>query len=155
LLLGLERAGIRLREAERIIGTSAGSAVGAQLIGPLSLEELYERQQRGVVAELPGALGRREMLRIGVPLLMRRDPAAALRHIGQWAAERAHDQRGARRSVLEQRLDGVDWNPTRDLRITAIDIDSGEREVFTAAGEASLVDAVEASCAVPGVWPVV
>ncbi len=37
----------------------------------------------------------------------------------------------------------------------AIDVDAGRRVVFEAGGPASLIDAVEASCAVPGVWPVV
>ena len=37
--------------------------------------------------------------------------------------------------------------------MTAVDARTGQFVVFDAAGEAGLVDAVGASCAVPGVWP--
>jgi NTE family protein len=37
--------------------------------------------------------------------------------------------------------------------VTAVDARTGEFAVFDSAGSASLVDAVGASCAVPGVWP--
>ena len=40
------------------------------------------------------------------------------------------------------------------LKVTAVDARTGELMVFDSAGEAGLVDAVGASCAVPGVWPV-
>ena len=39
------------------------------------------------------------------------------------------------------------------LKVTAVDARTGEFVVFDSAGEAGLVDAVGASCAVPGVWP--
>ena len=57
-----------------------------------------------------------------------------------------------RRRVIEHRLPSHDW-PDRDLRITAIDIDTGELVVFDASSGVALVDAVAASCAVPGTWP--
>ena len=37
--------------------------------------------------------------------------------------------------------------------MTAVDARTGEFAVFDSAGDASLVDAVGASCAVPGLWP--
>jgi NTE family protein len=67
-----------------------------------------------------------------------------------------------RRTVIASRLPVRDW-PDRDLRITAVAAGSGDRVVFTSAGAqgpdgsvsagVELVDAVAASCAVPGVWP--
>jgi NTE family protein len=39
------------------------------------------------------------------------------------------------------------------LRITAVDAVTGERVLFDATTGVDLVDAVAASCAVPGVWP--
>jgi len=57
-----------------------------------------------------------------------------------------------RRKVIESRLARHEW-PDRALKLTAIDAGSGEFVVFDSAGEASLVDAVGASCAVPGIWP--
>ncbi|MDR0783504.1 MAG: patatin-like phospholipase family protein [Propionibacteriaceae bacterium] len=155
MLFGLEQAGVHLRQAERLVGTSAGSAIAAQLIGPASLEELYERQLAGTVQELPGALAGIGMLRVMWPLLTKRDHAKAMRTIGRYALGCGVERAAGRRAVIEQRVDGVEWDPERDLGIVAINIDTGERVVFRAGGPASLTDAVEASCAVPGVWPVV
>ncbi|MFB7262559.1 patatin-like phospholipase family protein, partial [Streptomyces nojiriensis] len=45
MLHGLARAGVDLSTADLVVGTSAGSVVGAQLTsGLLSVQELYERQ---------------------------------------------------------------------------------------------------------------
>jgi len=57
-----------------------------------------------------------------------------------------------RRDVIAQRLPSHDW-PDRDMRITAIDIGTGELVAFTRTSGVDLVDAVAASCAVPGAWP--
>ncbi len=45
--------------------------------------------------------------------------------------------------------------PDRELRIPAINAQTGELRVFGNADGVELIDAVGASCAVPGVWPVV
>lgn len=57
-----------------------------------------------------------------------------------------------RRAVIEWRLPSHEW-PQEDLRIPAVDVDSGELVVLTRSSGVPLVDAVAASCAVPGVWP--
>ena len=44
LLLGLQEAGVDLTSADLVVGTSAGSVVGAQVTTGCSLAELYERQ---------------------------------------------------------------------------------------------------------------
>ncbi|MBO0864005.1 MAG: patatin-like phospholipase family protein, partial [Mycobacterium sp.] len=50
------------------------------------------------------------------------------------------------------RLPSHGW-PGRVLRITAVDVATGELVVFERDSGAHLVDAVAASCAVPGAWP--
>src|SRR6202020_3081095 len=50
------------------------------------------------------------------------------------------------------RLPAHGW-PERVLRVTAIDIVTGELVVFDRDSRVELVDAVAASCAVPGAWP--
>jgi NTE family protein len=54
--------------------------------------------------------------------------------------------------VIRTRLPLSQW-PERDLRITAVDADSGEFVVFDRTGPVDLVHAVASSCAVPLVWP--
>jgi NTE family protein len=58
----------------------------------------------------------------------------------------------ARRRVIESRLPIQQW-PAGRLQITAVDALTGDLVVFEAASEAPLLDAVGASCAVPGIWP--
>jgi NTE family protein len=57
-----------------------------------------------------------------------------------------------RRAVIAARLSGDQWPDVR-LLITAVAADTGEFVVFDQNSGVSLVDAVGASCAVPGVWP--
>jgi NTE family protein len=57
-----------------------------------------------------------------------------------------------RRQVIAQRLPSHDW-PDRTLRLSAIDVATGELTVFDRESNVDLVDAVAASCAVPGAWP--
>jgi NTE family protein len=53
---------------------------------------------------------------------------------------------------VANRLPAHTW-PDRVLRITAVDTESGETSSFDRHSGIGLVDAVAASCAVPGVWP--
>ncbi|KJY23758.1 patatin, partial [Streptomyces sp. NRRL S-444] len=57
-----------------------------------------------------------------------------------------------RRKVLEARLVSHEW-PERRLVVTAVDALTGDLAAFDRESGAGLVDAVSASCAVPGVWP--
>ena len=54
--------------------------------------------------------------------------------------------------MIAERLPVREW-PARRLLVTAVDAVSGEFVVFDRDSGVSLVDAVGASCAVPGVWP--
>jgi NTE family protein len=58
----------------------------------------------------------------------------------------------ARVEVIRSRIQVEDW-PARDLRVTAVDAETGAFRVWTRDTEADLVHAVASSCAVPGVWP--
>ena len=57
-----------------------------------------------------------------------------------------------RRAIIASRLPHPVWPPQR-LKIVAVDAESGEERVFDNDSGVDLVDAVAASCAVPGVWP--
>jgi NTE family protein len=59
----------------------------------------------------------------------------------------------ARRAVIAARLPRHDWPRDEKLKITAVDLETGELAVFDRRSGVHLVDAVAASCAVPGVWP--
>ena len=57
-----------------------------------------------------------------------------------------------RRDVVAGRLVGTEW-PERRVAVVAVDAISGDRRVFDRSSGVDLIDAVAASCAVPGVWP--
>ncbi|MEV5408085.1 patatin-like phospholipase family protein [Thermopolyspora sp. NPDC052614] len=155
LLTGLADAGRDVTAAEVIIGTSAGSTVAAQLGSGLSLEELYARQ---TVPELQAAEIKADvdLVNFGAQLAALleglTDPADVRRAVGRFALDATTVPEPERRAVIESRLPSHDW-PARALRIVAVDAETGEPVVFGNDSGVSLVDAVTASCAVPGVWP--
>ena len=57
-----------------------------------------------------------------------------------------------RREVIAARLPAHDW-PEAPVLLTAVDAATGELVTFDRTSGVELVDAVAASCAVPGVWP--
>lgn len=155
ILLGLHDAGIDLSAAERIVGTSAGAAVGGQVTSGRPLAELFERQVApgGLSHEISADLDAEEMWKEFGQILTTAKPGAELgRAIGAYALGATTVTEAARRRVIEARLPTHDW-PDRDLRIVTVDATTGEPRIFTAADGVPLVDAVAASCAVPGVWP--
>jgi NTE family protein len=139
--------------ADVLLGTSAGSAVAAQLGGGASLTELYARQVAAESHEIDSGVDIDGIAEIFLSALTEPgDAAAKLRRVGAIAVATDTVPEALRREVIAHRLPVQDW-PERDLRITAIPVDTGELVVFTAESGVPLVDAVAASCAVPGVWP--
>ncbi|CAN3130420.1 patatin-like phospholipase family protein [Mycobacterium sp. smrl_JER01] len=149
-------AGRALLDADVLLGTSAGSTVAAQIAGGLPLEELFARQvsgQHGVHEIHPGvSIDAIAGLFLDAMLTPGATRAQKLQRIGAIALETDTVTQAVRRRVIEHRLPSHSW-PSRVLRVTAIDIATGDLTVFDGASGVGLVDAVAASCAVPGVWP--
>jgi NTE family protein len=135
-----------------VIGTSAGAVVAAQLTSGAPLERAYEAQLAGPGAEAAARMGRRALAAWMWAMLTTRDPQAYRSRIGRLALRASTVPEGARRAIIESRLPSRTW-PERPLLITAVDAESGEFVAFDRDSGVSLVDAVGASCAVPGVWP--
>ncbi|MFD7079472.1 patatin-like phospholipase family protein [Streptomyces sp. NPDC059918] len=153
ILYGLARAGVDLTAADLVVGTSAGSVVGAQFTsGLLSPQELYERQLGDPSGEVAARLGTGLIARYAVAMVRSRDPEAYRRRVGALALAADTGEEAERRKVLEARLVSHAW-PERRLVVTAVDALTGELAAFDRLSGAGLVDAVSASCAVPGVWP--
>jgi NTE family protein len=138
-----------------LIGTSAGSNVAAQLSSGIPLEELFERQLDEKTSEIYVTVDFAEfMASMAAAQSEATSPDDARSRIGTIAKNTKTVDRDVRRGVIEARLVGVAWSD-RDLRIVAVDADSGVPIVFDRTSGVSLTDAVEASSAVPGIWPVV
>lgn len=154
LLSGLAAAGVDLRSADVVIGTSAGSSVGAQLTSGTPLEELYRRQLADPRGEVAAKLGAGQILRYATAMIRhRRDPQAGRARLGRLALEAdTAASEAERRAVIASRLPSHEW-PEQRLVVTAVDALTGEFRAFEASDGVPLVDAVAASCAVPLVWP--
>ncbi|MFI6463201.1 patatin-like phospholipase family protein [Streptomyces sp. NPDC050528] len=138
-----------------LIGTSAGSNVSAQLSAGTPLEELFERQVHESAGEVYVEVDFEAfMSTMAAAQSEATSPDDARRRIGAIAKNTTTVDRKIRRGIIEGRLSGATWND-RDLRITAVDADTGVPIVFDRTSGVSLVDAVEASSSVPGIWPVV
>ncbi|MGB9012043.1 MAG: patatin-like phospholipase family protein [Aeromicrobium sp.] len=161
LLWGLAEAGLDLTDADRIVGTSAGSIVGAQVTSDIGLEELYRRQLLPPADDAPlSSIGPGVAAQFVVSLLRARGDvtrfgrllgAASVRTAAQGRTPTVDD----RYAQVGQRIGGLTW-PDRDLVITAIHVGTGELATFgprTTRPAVSLEDAVNASCAVPLIYP--
>ncbi|GFG70537.1 hypothetical protein MSEN_22570 [Mycolicibacter senuensis] len=143
-----------LLESDVLVGTSAGSAVSAQIGSGTGLDELFARQVAASSPELDPGVGVEGIAELFLAAMTEPNTTAAqkMRRIGAVALATETVPAPVRRQVIAHRLPSHRW-PPRCLRITAIDIDTGELKVFDRDSGVDLVDAVAASCAVPGVWP--
>ena len=139
--------------ADVIVGTSAGAAVAAQITSRTPLGDLYDAQLSEATSELEvdfdleNLMARFAEARAGATTaedMRRRMGALAL-------ATRTVDE-STRRAAIAARLPVHSW-PDQALLVTAVNAETGELMVFTRASGVALVDAVAASCALPGVWP--
>ncbi|MEZ0051536.1 NTE family protein [Mycobacterium sp. MAA66] len=145
-----------VRNSDVVLGTSAGSTVGAQLGSDLSLDELFARQIATESAEISPGVKIDDITALFLETMLTPNTTREqkLQRLGAAAATAETFSPAVRRNVIEHRLPSHEW-PQHDLRITGVDIDAGELVVFTRESGVSLVDAVEASCAVPAAWPTV
>jgi NTE family protein len=152
MLAGLCAAGVDLIQADLVVGTSAGSVVGAQIRSGVAIEDLYSAQLADATGELAARMGLSAMARFVIGNIWPGDERHGRAWLGR-AALRAHTvPESTRRAVIEQRLARSDW-PEQRLVITAVDAESGEPRAFDRDSGVGLIDAVAASCAVPLVWP--
>jgi NTE family protein len=157
LLAGLAEAGTDLSGADLVVGTSAGSVVGAQITSGAGLETMYARQLEPATAEKAARLNRATLAQFGWAMLRSRGKDAEFRRrVGALAlaAEKAGvtPTEQERLDVIGARLASAQW-PERALLITAVDAETGEFRTFDRDSGVPLVQAVAASCAVPGVYP--
>ena len=155
VLVGLAEGGVDLTLADRIVGTSAGSVVGTLLATGVDLHAVHEEHLAGE-AGTSGPPPKLDMEALGAQLAAAmdgaRDAGEMRARLGAWALAADTPPEAERLAVIDARLPVKEW-PKADLRITAVDAETGHLAVFTRDTRVRLVDAVAASCAVPGVWP--
>jgi NTE family protein len=151
VLQALRVAGIDLQEAPLVVGTSAGATVGAQLCTGYA-ELAFQAQHHAAPTELKVDLDLERFGEMFAELLGGSAGPEAMARIGRMALDAATVAEPVRRAVIESRLPDHEW-PLQRLLLTAIDAHSGALRTFERDSGVALVDAVAASCAVPGIWP--
>ncbi|MGK5557302.1 patatin-like phospholipase family protein [Actinomadura kijaniata] len=156
VLAGLAAAGVEVTDADLVVGTSAGSTVAAQVTSGLPWEELLARQtdpDRRNEELVPAGSVAEAMERMLTLQSEGLEPAELRRRVGALALAAETVPESARRAVIEGRLPVREWPQRPRLVIPAVEAVSGAPVLFDAASGVDLVDAVAASCAVPGIWP--
>jgi NTE family protein len=163
VVAALHDLGLDARDADLVVGTSAGSTAGALLRAGLAPSDYFARVTGAPLSPAGAALlgglpplaapaePTSHSRRSAAPDLARRVVLAPWRYpIGVLAAavlpvgSRPVDAGAARLAPL---FDG--W-PARPLWITAVSLRDGRRVVFGRDAEGSVAQAVAASCAIPG-----
>jgi NTE family protein len=155
VLAGLTDAGQDVTGADVIIGTSAGATVAAQIGSGLPLDELFARQTDPALQakEIPVELNLDKLAADWAGMMAGVTSAGdALRRVGAYALAAPTVPEAERLAVIESRLPSHEW-PSRRIVLVAVEAETGEAVEFDGESGASLVDAVAASCAVPGIWP--
>ncbi len=155
MLDGLRHGGLDLGEADLIVGTSAGALAGEALAGG-GLERALRLHRESLLPRLEMPASTIELMTaVRHATTGATDAQDAVRRIAAMepVGPRLIDEAQAR-CWFGAHLSAPSW-PDARLLITAVDAGSGERSVFDASSGVRLLDAVMASCAVPGVFPLV
>ncbi|MGC5011292.1 patatin-like phospholipase family protein [Streptosporangium sp. DT93] len=150
VITGLRAAGVDLGEADLVIGTSAGSVVGALVATEADLETAVGVRARSETTTASTVDMEAVMAAFSLLYDPSLEPQEARRRVGELAL--AVPDTGARIETIGERLPVKEW-PSRRLLITAVDAGTGEFVVWDRDSGASLVLAVASSCAVPCVFP--
>ena len=153
LAAGLAEAGVAIGEADLVVGTSAGSIVGARLTLGIDLAETVSAVGQPLPVQAgAGATIADLMTALAGAASRAQTPEQTRIELGKLALD-AHtvaegDFTGAAVFAL---LAGRDWPAS--FQCTAIDTQTGALRVWDAAAGVPLARAVASSCAVPMVFP--
>ncbi|MBM6400247.1 patatin-like phospholipase family protein [Phycicoccus sonneratiae] len=155
IILGLRDEGVDVRDADTMIGTSAGSMVAAHLRLGTDEGDAFARIREGAPLASYGRLGAADAGRyVRAQVARTRDPREGRALVSRAALSAATPTEEEWLDTVGLGLIGRQW-PHGRLLVTAVDAETGTSVVFDGSGEVPLERAVAASCAVPGVFPAV
>ncbi len=155
ILLGLLDGGNDVSDANLVVGTSAGSVVGAQITSGVPLENLYARQLQPLeeTKEQVVQFDMNEIMRVFAAGMGAPDAQTARARVGAAALAVKTMPEQERLDIIASRLPVQEWPITPRLVITTVDAQTGAWVQFDRDAGVPLALAVAASCAIPGVYP--
>jgi NTE family protein len=153
LATGLAGAGVALGAADLVVGTSAGSIVGARLAAGLDLDETVSAVGQPLPVEAGAGATIADLMTAWAGAASRaQTPEQTRIELGKLALDAPTGAEGdfTGTAVFAQ-LAGRDWPAS--FRCTAIDTRTGALRVWDATAGVPLDRAVASSCAVPMVFP--
>jgi NTE family protein len=167
VIAGLAEAGLDLTEAaDLVVGTSSGSTTAAQVRSGRPAAELLASvlsptaqptrtptgQSREQRPSLPTPTVFERMRAIGAAATSAADLRRAMGAFGLESDSTLGPGAGQRRAIVAARLPRPEW-PDRPMIVVAVDAHTGDLAAFDRDSGVDLVDAVTASCALPGLVP--
>jgi NTE family protein len=163
IIAGLAEAGLDMTAAaDLVIGTSAGATAAAQVRSGIPPADLLASvlsppiQPAGQTGERPPSLPMatvfERMRAIGAAATSAADLQRAMGAFWLESDSILGPAAGQRRAMVAARLPRHEW-PDRPMIVTAVDAHTGELAAFDRDSGVDLVDAVTASCALPGLVP--
>ena len=164
LLAGLSESGVDLARADLIVGTSAGSFVGAQVAMGRSASLIADAILAADPAQILSAGGRpMKVPDMSVLFAKMAEAVSGVRPAEQVRAEIGAWALSAETVMSEQEFiagfgrsfSGLpeDFWPERPYACTAVDAADGSFVLWNKDSKVGLVDAVASSCAAPGIFP--
>jgi NTE family protein len=163
VIAGLAEAGPDLTEAaDLVVGTSSGATTAAQVRSGIPAAELLALvlsppaqpagRNREQPPSLPMATVFERMRAIGAAATSAADLGRAMGAFGLESDATLGPGAPQRRAMVAARLPRHEW-PDRPMIVTALDAHTGELAAFGRDSGVDLVDAVTASCTLPGLVP--
>lgn len=153
VIMGLRDGGVDVRDADTMIGTSAGSMVAAHLRVGTDEADAFARIREGAQIAEVGRLGPADATRY-LRAQLRLDKRQGRALVGQAALTVRTTTEEEWLEAIGLGLVGKAW-PAGRLFVTAVDAQTGTSVVFDNSSGVPLERAVAASCAVPGIFPAV
>jgi NTE family protein len=156
VITGLADEGIDVRNADLIVGTSAGSRVAAQITSGRGLEELFDRQLHP--QPVAGIAVTVDFKKLKADYVRAREGDGGdigfLKRMGSLAVSASTESEAERLKEVASQLLADTWPMQRVLAV-AVDTETGERRAFERSSGVPLRDAVAASGAAPGMSPAI
>lgn len=155
ILAGLNENDVQFNHADVVLGTSAGSFIGSLLVNGYDMKSYYQylaqHKDKNDQAKLSKDLYRRW---VSAVIDGGEDEVKVAKLFGEIAKDvKPVITSSERQKAVKVRLKDSQWQS--QLKIAALDIETGQLKLFSQQDGISLMEAVTASGAVPGLWPTV